>query len=108
MQQGKTGGIGISGDVSINTVTDNVHGYIHDAGSIQAGKVDVLATNNTDLIVAAGAVSIVVPSGDGTSVGIAGSASPLVCGASVFVADPVLCSAGGDTARRYAPSAVPP
>ncbi|MBE9030746.1 DUF4347 domain-containing protein [filamentous cyanobacterium LEGE 11480] len=73
--QGKTG-IAIAGDVSINTVKDDVRAYFYDAGILTANTVDIQAENATDVIVASGAAAFVAsdPSKQ-NSAGIAGSLS---------------------------------
>ncbi|MEO0985812.1 MAG: DUF4347 domain-containing protein [Cyanobacteria bacterium J06639_14] len=66
-------GLGISGDVGINTVTDDVNGYIHDAGSITSGSVGLEALSDIDIRAFSGAAAFITSTG--TSVGIAGSYS---------------------------------
>jgi hypothetical protein len=66
-------GIGISGDVSINTITDKAQAYIKDANITDAGDIDVVAKNDSDIIAGAGSISISKPGETGHSVGIAGS-----------------------------------
>lgn len=73
--QGKSG-IGISGDVSINTATDRVSAFINDAGVINGGKVALEATNDTVMRVASGSAAFAKSAdANATSVGIAGSVS---------------------------------
>ena len=55
--QGKTG-IGIAGDVSINTVTDSALAYINDRGKFTADSFTLSTLNETDLIAASGAAAI--------------------------------------------------
>ncbi|UCD79969.1 MAG: LEPR-XLL domain-containing protein, partial [Desulfobacterales bacterium] len=71
--QGKTG-VGIAGDVSINTATDAALAYINDRGTIKAAAVGLTSTNETDLIAAAGSAAITAV-GEKLSLGIAGSFS---------------------------------
>ncbi|MFO7617339.1 MAG: hypothetical protein R6V75_08800, partial [Bacteroidales bacterium] len=71
--QGKTG-VGIAGDVSINTATDKVLAYINDTGTIKAAAVSLTSTNETDMIAASGSAAITTV-GDKLSLGIAGSFS---------------------------------
>ena len=47
-QQGKFG-IGISGDVSLNTLTENVYGFIFDAGVIHGNRFDIASMNETEV-----------------------------------------------------------
>ena len=66
-------GLGISADVSLNILNDNVNAYIHDAGSITAANVGIDALNDVDLNAFSGAAAFVATSG--TSIGLAGSYS---------------------------------
>ncbi|KPL11372.1 hypothetical protein AMJ85_03690, partial [candidate division BRC1 bacterium SM23_51] len=71
-------GIGISANVSINTVEDDVNAYIHDAGRIQSPSVQLFALNETELYAYGAAASAVLPSegsGSSNSASIAGSFS---------------------------------
>ena len=63
-------GVGVSGDVSLNYLTDTAQAYLHDA-AVFAAALSVNATNHTDLAAISGSVAIVLTTG--TSVGIAGS-----------------------------------
>ncbi|MCU0548576.1 MAG: DUF4347 domain-containing protein [Leptolyngbya sp. Prado105] len=73
--QGKSG-IGISGDVSINTATDRVSAFINDAGTIKGEKVALEATNDTVMRVSSGSAAFAKSADpNATSVGIAGSVS---------------------------------
>ncbi|MEJ2723027.1 MAG: LEPR-XLL domain-containing protein [Deltaproteobacteria bacterium] len=72
--QGKTG-IGIAGDVSINTITDSAMAYINDRGKLTANSITLSSLNETDLIAAAGAAAMSTGGSDKTSLGIAGSFS---------------------------------
>jgi hypothetical protein len=72
--QGKTG-IGIAGDVSINTITDSAMAYISDRGKFSANSIILSSLNQTDLIAAAGAAAMSTGGSDKTSLGIAGSFS---------------------------------
>jgi hypothetical protein len=72
--QGKTG-IGIAGDVSINTITDSALAHINDKGIFTASSIKLSSLNQTDLIAAAGAAAISTGGSDKTSLGIAGSFS---------------------------------
>ena len=68
---GSSYGVGISGDVSYNQVTDTTEAYLHNA-KVSAAGLNVNATNDTEFIAASGSAAIVLnPSG--VSVGIAGS-----------------------------------
>ncbi|MEH2109077.1 DUF4347 domain-containing protein [Nostoc sp.] len=70
--QGKSG-IGISGDVAIHIVTDNVLAYINSAGTIKTtGDVFIEANNHTDLKTISGSAAIITKP-DSKSTGIAGS-----------------------------------
>ncbi len=76
-------GVGISANVSINSVDDDVRAYIHDSGTIVAPNIAVASANDTELYVLAAAASVLLPSqttgvGSGsssTSASIAGSFS---------------------------------
>jgi hypothetical protein len=78
--QGNQGqfGLGVSGDVSIHTITDNVFAYINDFSandaqdSIIATQIDVNSNNDTNFFSLAGAVAF-ASSQQGNSAGIAGS-----------------------------------
>ncbi|BAY10423.1 DUF4347 domain-containing protein [Calothrix sp. NIES-2098] len=75
--QGKFG-LGVSGDVSIHTITDNVFAYINDFSandaqdSIIASQIDVNSNNDTNFFSLAGSVAF-ASSQQGNSAGIAGS-----------------------------------
>ncbi|MEJ2167167.1 MAG: hypothetical protein P8X90_16690, partial [Desulfobacterales bacterium] len=71
--QGKTG-IGIAGDVSINTLADTAVAFINDKGKITAETISLTSLNQTDLIAAAGSAAITT-TGEKLSLGIAGSFS---------------------------------
>lgn len=64
-------GIGISGDVSINQVTDTTLAYLHDA-QVTAPALTVSAANPTLFITVSGSAALVTSSSS-TSLGIAGS-----------------------------------
>ncbi|MCF2147132.1 DUF4347 domain-containing protein [Desmonostoc muscorum LEGE 12446] len=66
-------GISISGDVSINTITDTTEAYIRNAKIDNAVGFDISAINDTDITAVAGAAAISV--GGKSSAGIAGSYS---------------------------------
>ena len=70
--QGK-GGIAFSGDVSINTVNDNVKAFIRDSGRVEGRSVSINANNSSSIIAAAGAAAFATGDPNKTSVGIAGS-----------------------------------
>ena len=70
-QQGGQYGVGVSGDVSFNQVTDTTLAYVDDT-ALAASAVSVNATNQTLVIALSGSVAWVTNS-QGTSVGIAGS-----------------------------------
>ncbi|MDZ7965043.1 MAG: DUF4347 domain-containing protein [Nostoc sp. DedSLP03] len=70
--QGKSG-IGISGDVSIHLINDNVLAYINDAGTVTTlGNVAIEADNDTNLFTISGSASF-VSKPNASSTGIAGS-----------------------------------
>jgi len=54
-------GIGISANVSINTVEDDVYAYVHDAGVIEALSIELAALNRTEVVAWAAAVAAVLP-----------------------------------------------
>jgi len=64
-------GLGISGDVSYNSVDDTTLAYLHDAKVTSAPDLSVNADESTDYFAISGAVSLVFTSGG--SLGIAGS-----------------------------------
>ena len=64
-------GVGVSGDVAYNQVTDTTEAYVHNA-NITAAGLNVNATNATNFIAISGSGAIVLNT-SGTSVGIAGS-----------------------------------
>jgi hypothetical protein len=70
-KQGKFG-IGISGDVSINTINDTVQAWINDTGTFNAQQITVTADNQTDMFALAGGVLIKTDT-DGSGLGIVGS-----------------------------------
>ena len=74
-QQGKFG-IGISGDVSLNTLTENVYGFIFDAGVIHGNRFDIASMNETEVRSLSGAAAF-VSSKNSTSGGLAGSFSSI-------------------------------
>lgn len=77
-QEGQTKyGIAISGDASVNKVTNNSSAYINNNVNITStGDVKVAASDDTAITSASGAASIALTKGDSaTSVGIAGSTS---------------------------------
>ena len=73
--EGKQGkfGLGISGAVSFNSVTDTVQAYINDSSTMHAGAIAISADNETRMVAAAGAAAFVKAPPDKTSVGLAGS-----------------------------------
>src|SRR5690606_33552965 len=69
-------GIGLSANVSVNTIDDNVYSYIHDAGRITAPHIALTAVNDTGLQAFAASASVVLPSETGgNQASIAGSYS---------------------------------
>ncbi|MUG94706.1 DUF4347 domain-containing protein [Scytonema sp. UIC 10036] len=69
-------GIGISGDVAWNTITDKVKARINDKGTFKADRVRLSSENTTDIVALSGSVAFVNnSSSDKTSVGLAGSFS---------------------------------
>ncbi len=54
-------GIGISANVSLNTVEDDVSAYVHDAGQILSPSIALAAFNSTELVAWGAAVSAVLP-----------------------------------------------
>jgi hypothetical protein len=73
--QGKSG-IGISGDVSIHIISDDVLAFINSSGKIESdGNVNIEANNDTNLFTISGsaAISKAQPNSPDSSTGIAGS-----------------------------------
>ncbi len=71
-------GVGISANVSLNSIADDVYAYIHDAGHIQAPDIALVALNESELFAYSAAASVVWPSsgsGGGNKASIAGSFS---------------------------------
>ena len=71
-------GIGISANVALNTIADDVYAYVHDAGHIQAPDIALVALNESELFAYSAAASVVWPSsgsGGGNKASIAGSFS---------------------------------
>jgi filamentous hemagglutinin family protein len=64
-------GLGISGDVSVNLVSDTAKAYIKDAEIGKAEGLTVNAANNSEIDAVAGSATFT--KADGTSVGLAGS-----------------------------------
>ena len=71
-QQSGSFGLGISGDLSYNSVTDTTLAYVHDATVTHAAALSVNAANPTLFVAVSGSVALVTASG-GSSLGIAGS-----------------------------------
>ncbi|MBW4598225.1 MAG: DUF4347 domain-containing protein [Calothrix sp. FI2-JRJ7] len=51
-------GLGISGVVNFNLITDNTKAFINDAGTVKAKKLDLISGNNTNLIAIGGSVAL--------------------------------------------------
>ncbi|MCG8448768.1 MAG: hypothetical protein MI725_04190, partial [Pirellulales bacterium] len=64
--------LAIAGDISVNLLDDSTGAFINHAGDIAAADVKLEVENDTNLVLASGAVAF-TNSGDGTSVGLAGS-----------------------------------
>ncbi len=79
-----SGGIAFSGDVSINTVTDNVKAFIRDHGRVEGQNIAVNAVNSSSIIAAAGAAAFASGDQNKTSAGLAGSFGKNILEGSTF------------------------
>ncbi|MDK3018044.1 LEPR-XLL domain-containing protein [Pseudodonghicola flavimaris] len=74
-------GVGVSGSVALNFVDDTTRAAITDAGTVNAGSLEVTSNNETQIVSVSGAFAIAVSrgqtggSGTQTGVGVAGAVS---------------------------------
>jgi hypothetical protein len=80
-------GLGLSGDASVLTVTDNTVAFINDNGTftVASGAVNVTSADQTNVWAASGAAAFISTSG-GASVGLAGSYAEVDMGGTVSAA----------------------
>lgn len=94
--QGKSG-IALAGDIAVNLVADTAKAFVNDSGTLGVpGRLDLTASNTTEVVNAAGAVAIALADENKTSLGVAGAftVNVLTGSTEAFVAHAVLGNVG--------------